>query len=402
MKISKFLILISSLVFCSSAWALSFSSDKEWFKPFQWEAFVSQSAIYSSDYNYLSRSDDTLSLDMWEAGLLFSTKVKGDLSFSAQVLGRKVSEYSDEDLRIDYGFFSLPWLQSQSGTLGLRLGRIRSSYGLYNETRDIPHTRTGIVMPQVLYYDMTRNSFYSADGIELFAQQDLGDKRIEIQVLLSKPITDQDESVGNYQFIDVNKISGDKGFLTKISYGSEFDGWRAALTYYRPNYKAEVMIKPVAGFIPTALEEPNASFYSENILSSLEYNRLNWTLTAEYLRHKFHTNIPTFNNFSAMGVEAEYDSYEEAFYIQGLYRFDDQWQGFVRVEQSKIRNISSDRTRFESSSLGVTYRPDQKWLVRAEAHYVEGFARLFARDNDLSQASHPYWNALLFQVAYKW
>jgi hypothetical protein len=85
-----------------------------------------------------------------------------------------------------------------------------------------------------------------------------------------------------------------------------------------------------------------------------------------------------------------------------LYRFDDQWQGFVRVEQSKIRNISSDRTRFESSSLGVTYRPDQKWLVRAEAHYVEGFARLFARDNDLSQASHPYWNALLFQVAYKW
>lgn len=402
MKISKFLTLISALLLSYPSWALTNSLGDDWFKPFQWQAFVSQSVIYSSDYNYLSRSDDRASVDMWEAGLLFSTKVKGELSFSAQILGRRVSEYSDEDIRIDYGFFSHPLYRSQSSAIGVRMGRIRSSYGFYNETRDIPHTRTGIVMPQVLYFDMTRNSFYSADGAELFGYRDFGDKRLAMQLFVSKPITDQDESVGNHQFMQVDDMSGDKSLLLKVAYGSELEGWRAAFTYYRPDYEADVTIYPTAGLGLSPLKENNASFYSENMLTSLEYNKLNWTFTTEYLRHKFHTNIPAFGDLPVLNIDSVRDSYEEAYYLQGLYRFDERWQGYARVERSKIRNVSTVRSRFESASIGVTFVPDNHWLVRAEAHYMEGLSRLFARDNKLDESSHPYWNALMLQVAYKW
>ena len=402
MKISKFLTFISTLFLCSPLWAFSDSLGDDWFKPMHWQAFVSQSAIYSSDYNYLSRSDDRLSFDMWEAGFLLSTKVKANLSFSAQVLGRRVSEYSDEDIRVDYGFLSHPLHESQTSTIGLRVGRIRSSYGFYNETRDLPHTRTGIVMPQALYFDMTRNSFYSADGAELFGYRDFGEQRLAMQLFISKPITDQDESVGNYSGMQVNKISGDKSLLVKMSYGSELEGWRAALTYYRPDYKADVTVYSEVDPNLTRFEENDASFFSENILTSLEYNKLQWTLTAEYLRHKFHTDIPALETLPFVAMSAENSSYEEAYYLQGLYRYNEQWQSYIRLERSRIRNISSDRLRYEGATLGLSFRPDHKWLVRAEAQYVEGFARLFSRDNDLSDTSHPYWNALMFQVAYKW
>ena len=144
---SFFILLFSGTCFANS------SSQGDWFKQTNWEAFVSQSAIYSSDYNFLSQSDDTLSFDMREAGILFSTIVREKLTFSTQVLGRKVSEDSGNDFRVDYAFLSYPFYQTQNNTLGVRLGRIRSSYGFYNETRDIPHTRTGIVMPQSIYFD---------------------------------------------------------------------------------------------------------------------------------------------------------------------------------------------------------------------------------------------------------
>lgn len=401
MKISKFLLFANLGLFSQMSWSLTNSLGDDWFKPFQWDAFVSQSVIYTNDNNYLSRSDDRLSFDMWEAGLLFTTKVKGDLSFSAQLLGRRVSEFSDEDIRIDYGFFSYPVYHAQDYSIGVRIGRIRSSYGFYNETRDIPHTRTGIVMPQALYYDMTRNSFYSADGIELYGFQDVGENRLAFQLFLNQPITDHDESQGLYPFLNVAEMEGDKGILAKVSYGSELEGWRTAFTYYRPDYDAEVTIDVGVPPFVVVLNDDSASFYSENMVTSVEYNELNWSLTGEYSRHKFHTNIPVLNTIPLLPVSASRDIYEEAYYIQGVYRFSERWESYLRIERAEVRNMSDARTFHKDTNVGLAYRPDDSWLIRAEAHYIEGMARLFARDNDFNSAG-SYWNALLFQVAYKW
>lgn len=395
MKTLRFLVLIKAAFWLPLLMTQAKAEEGAWFTPTQWEAFVSQSAIYSSDYNFLSQSDDQVSFDMWEAGFLFSSRIKGDLSFSAQVLGRQVSEFSGNDIRVDYGFFSYPFYQSAQSTVGIRLGRIRSSYGFYNETRDIPHNRTGIVMPQAVYFDMTRNSFYSADGVELFGSRDFGDQQLTFQVFYSKPVTDKDEAQ-EAASLEPQNLEGDKGLLAKIGFGSEFEGWRASFTYYRPEYDIDISL-PHPFFLNESIPVNGASFYSENMVTSLEYNQLNWSVTGEYLRHKFHTSIPV------LGEDVGWDIYEEAYYVQGLYRFSEQWESYLRFEQTKVRNFDDNPgSYFDDVNLGASFRPDEHWLLRAEAHYIEGRSRLLSRDNPVSPAQDPYWTAVLFQVAYRW
>jgi len=380
---SFFILLFSGTCFANP------SSQGDWFKQTNWETFVSQSAIYSSDYNFLSQSDDTLSFDMREAGILFSTIVREKLTFSTQILGRKVSEDSGNDFRVDYAFLSYPFYQTQNNTLGVRLGRIRSSYGFYNETRDIPHTRTGIVMPQSIYFDMTRNSFYSADGIELYGFRDFANRRLAAQVYVSKPIADDNET-GGAAFLNPSNFDGDKSLLAKISYGSEFDGFRAAFTYYRPEYNVDLLI-PIG---PVFVSDTGASVYSENMLTSLEYNQFDWSVTAEYLRHKFQVK----------SLGSKIVAYEEAFYVQGLFRLNEQWEAYLRYDSTEPHgdDVGEDAFNWDDINIGASYRPNNNWLIRAEIHYIEGQGRLLTRDNPNANLQDPYWAAAMFQVAYKW
>jgi len=397
--IKQRLLLLSSLLLTMLSGVLfaGESEQSDWFQRNNWSAFVSQTAIYSSDYNFLSQSDDALSFDMWEAGFLFSTAVINKLTFSAQVLGRKVSESNGNDLRVDYAFLSYPLYQTMNDKIGLRLGRIRSSYGLYNETRDIPHTRTTIVMPQSIYFDMTRNSFYSADGVELFGYRDFDDQRLSAQIFFSKPVVDEDET-GEVERLQPKNLEGKKSILAKISYGSEYDGLRTSFTYYRPEYEVDVMFS--VGPIP--IQDNNSSFYSESMITSLEYNQFDWAVTFEYLRHKFSQNIPSLGNVP--GQSADNRGYEEAFYLRGLFRFNEYWEaylGYDTTERRKNEALLNDE-KWHDINFGGSFRPDDNWLLRAEVHYVEGLSRLLSRDNVFSEKQDPYWTAAMFQVAYKW
>jgi hypothetical protein len=395
MKKQKLLRLISIFfLFFSGS---SIADQGEWFQRTNWNAFISQTAIYTSDYNFLSESDDTLSFDLWEAGLLVSSVVKDKLNFSAQVLGRKVSEVSGDDLRVDYAFFSYHFYQTMTDTLGVRLGRIRSSYGLYNETRDIPHTRTGIIMPQSIYFDMTRNSFYSADGIELFGYRDIGDQRLSAQIFFSKPVADEDET-GEVAALGPSNLEGDKSLLAKISYGSEYDGFRTSFTYYRPEYTGDVSF-PIGSNV---FSDANASLYSESMVTSLEYNQFDWSLTVEYLRHKFQTTIPGLSVIP--GKKVKNAGYEEAFYIQGVYRLTEQWEAYMRYDSSErhINRTLANHEKWHDINVGGSFRPNENWLLRAEVHYIEGISRLLSRDNEASSVQSPYWTAAMFQIAYKW
>lgn len=398
--LNKISALVVIVCFCLGV-SKSFAADSEVLKNTYWSAFVSQTAIYSSDYNFLSRSDDRVSLDLWEAGVLFSATMTNDLSFSAQLLGRKVSEFSDEDVRVDYAFLSYPFYRDYQQTFGVRLGRIRSSYGFYNETRDIPHTRTGIVMPQSVYFDMTRNSFFSSDGIEFYGFRDFGefsDQRLAFQVFISQPVEDKDETQEGAS-LRASELDGDKGLLAKLSYGSEIEGFRVAFTYYRPEYDVAVSV-PITVSPMISLDEDHASFYSENLVTSLEYNTLDWSLTAEYIRHKFFTKIPVLN--SVPGFTAEKAFYEEAYYLQALKRINQQWESYVRYDFTELRGAESDATDFRDINLGISFRPDEHWLIRSEFHYIQGRARLFKRDNEFYPSEPKYWHAGMLQIAYRW
>ncbi len=380
--------------FCLTPGGAAIANELAWSEKLSWEAFVSQTLIYTSDHNFLSQSDDRLSADMWEAGALFSAKLTPKLNFSAQLLARKISESSDEDIRLDYAFFSYPWYQSGRSTFGLRLGRIRSSYGLYNETRDMPHTRTGIVMPQSLYFDKTRNSFFSADGIELYAFHDFDENRLSYQLFLSRPFADLQEA--RETLLPVTGLKGEHSVLAKISFGRDVEGAKVSLTYYRPQYEFD---------ISPALLQSDGKLYSESLVGSFEYNQYNWRLSAEYiyLKNKVLGVLPGASPLSPFFEKA---GYADGWYSQFLWRFTEQWEAYTRFDYSKARHSSSSgyssRSNYYSydTTIGLSFRLDRHWLGRIEAHYVEGSFNLLTRDN--TGPRNTYWNAVLMQLAYKW
>jgi len=437
----------------------SHAEENDWFQHTSIQGFVSQTIISTTDNNFLGSTDDRLSFDFWEAGMLVNTKVIDKLSFSSQLLGREVSPATGIQTRIDFAFFSYPFIQGMNYTVGARLGRIRSSFGFYNETRDIPHTRTGIIMPQSLYYDMTRNSFYSADGVEFFAHRDIGENRLSFQVFFSNPVEEKEE-LKEAARLNPDEFDGNKGILAKITYGSEFDGFRVGFTYFKPEYNVDVSPSftsnaALYGLNPEEFDVEffgeNSSFYSENMVTSIEYNRFDWSITFEYSRHKFNTRINTdvtrslteatinqlnggaggtflsylkstaFETFATLSgvdggasavIQEFYDNaelarnsnfYEEAFYLQGLYRIDDQWDVYLRYDYSQphVKGHIDLVSKWKDINVGSTYRPDENWLVRAEFHYIEGGNRLFSRDNPAG-ATAVYWTAAMLQLAYKW
>ena len=427
MKILKHLPLSSSfaailLSACSSANA------DEWFKQQQLEGYVSQSIIYSSNHNFMSRSDDAASLDMWEAGAVLNSHVYEQLSFSGQLQGRQISQVSGNDISINYAFLSRPLYTDETSVLTGRIGRIRSSFGFYNETRDFPHTRTGVLMPQSIYYDQTRNSFYSADGIELHWSKSLGENTLGFQLFYSKPVVDINEAQ-EAAGLGPSNLKGDKSLLAKISFGSEFEGWRAAITYYRPEYTIDLNpIDPTIGQIYA----DNSSFYSENIVSSLEYNQFDWSVTAEYSRHHFNPSVNLDwdrtvtnslflqalpNDTAREGVrqatveQIKYLGYEESFYLQGIYRWCENFESYLRYDYNTVRGSSwaNPASHFVDINVGHSWRPDSNWLVRGELHYIDGWSRLLNRDNQDLLTRHEngeynkrYWTAAMLQIAYRW
>ena len=135
---------------------------------FQLHGFLSLGLVNTTDNNFFGHSDDRISKDFSEVGVNASWRLTPELQLAAEVLWRRAGD-TDDGARLDYGLLDWTAWAREQGRAGLRMGRIKTSYGLYNKTRDVPFTRPSIILPQSIYFDRTRNLTVSADGAEIYA-----------------------------------------------------------------------------------------------------------------------------------------------------------------------------------------------------------------------------------------
>ena len=150
---------------------------------------------------------------------------------------------------------------------------------------------------------------------------------------------------------------------------------------------------------------------------------MDWSVTAEYARSKFNSKVNLDLNqtvanstllqslnpaqldlvrqFAAQNIK--YLGYEESFYVQGLYRWSDTTETYLRYDYNRLRDLSYADPEGHSVDInvGASWRPNHNWLVRGEFHYVDGWSRLFTRDNPAPKTNR-YWTAAALQVAYRW
>ncbi|MDO9225624.1 MAG: hypothetical protein Q7W53_06315 [Pseudomonadota bacterium] len=380
---------------------------------FRFQGFVSQRLTASSgNNNFFGETADRLSADYTELGLGASWRPRPQWLLAGQAIYRRGGESEDGRIEPDYYYVAYtPW-ESEEGHITAKLGKIKVPYGLYNDMRDTPMTRPGILAPQSLYLDALRQLNQAAGGVHLEAERIFGDNSATLRFSQIKPNVRSDNTywafLGDRAVYPGELYSRDnEAFSGQLAYdhdGGRLRAWIShaqGLAYYRPA-AGDSWITGDLDFKFTAL--------------SLQWNGENFSLTGERARNRFLTKLVNTNPaLTGSNLDVGY-----SWYLQGQWRFAPRWEALLRYDAIFIDQNDKDGARFAANNpgraawsryakdwtVGVRYRLDRQWLLAGELHHVDGTNWLPPADNLsngqwLSPNTDRKWNLLLLQATYQ-
>ena len=127
--------------------------------PLQIHAFASQGALVTSDNNYLANTERG-SLEFTEAGINFTKALDDQLSAGLQLFARDLGPTGTYAATFDWLYIDYRWRD----WLGLRAGRVKLPFGLYNDTSDIDAAQPVVLLPQSVYPATNRQFLLALDG----------------------------------------------------------------------------------------------------------------------------------------------------------------------------------------------------------------------------------------------
>lgn len=345
--------------------------------------FLSQGFMHTRDYDYLAESADG-TFQFSEIGLNCSSVVGDDLRVGIQLFARDLGTLGNNRVELDWAYGDYSW----DDALGLRAGRIRLPYGLYNETRDIDALRTAVLMPQGVYDQRFRDILVAITGASFYGTTPWTSAgSLEYQAFWGMANMSTDNSVA--QLLNSTGVSTVTGFESRHSGGlglvwsAPVSGLRIGSTFnhFAWSYDGRLSPEMYALLSPLGAAEVQAvsSENSRVITSSVEYQRGPVTLVAE---HTFWGGRLE-NPFIGLTLN------REAWYGLASYRFTDWLElgGYYSV-------LYQDRDDREGRNLPLAHMGYQKdlttsarfdvndfFLIKAELHFIHGTASLLQTDN---------------------
>lgn len=393
MRFALFLC-ISALLGTVGAWAEGLPES------IQIHGFISQSAVWTSDNRVGGSQPGNVGLDMHEIGGNLSWRPDADWLVSGQLLSRRAGGSDSGAVRVDYAFVDRSLLEVAEQRIGLRVGKIKNPFGFYNTTRDVAHTRPGVMLPQSIYHDQVRSFFLSAPGVAVYGDGEMANGSLHWQASVIRPEVNDSNLTAFMVDQQPGHFSGRPSVLGQVLY--DFDGgrWRAGLALgslkmqYQPG---------VADFLKAGNITLNTG------VLSLEHNSTEWTHTVEYaVTHQIRSgfNVP-FAPILDMGSSIE------AAYFQTQWRFIPQWQALARFDMFYLNSSDRNGQKFVAMTglpaaqrfsrdwtLGLRFDPSRDWSLFLEGHHINGAAWLSKLDNPPAVLTTP-WNMLLMQAAWR-
>jgi hypothetical protein len=392
---SNSLVVQAGVLLCCIAWARG-AIAVDLGENVQVHGFLSQAAAISDHNNVGGNSSDGFAFDLRELGGNVSWRPDPDWMVSAQLLARWSGRTDDGDVRLDYGFVDRT-LVSGDDRLGIQLGKIKNPYGLYNITRDVAHTRPGILMPQSIYWDRIRDFVLAAPGISVYGESNHPRASLSWEASVLRPEVENTEVEYATFFLDMpGRLQGKTSWLGQVMLELDDERWRLGLTL------GEVTLR----YIPGALDFWQAGTTRlRPLVLSLEYNREQWSFAAEYAE----TTVRSREYGSSFPFP---DNTVQAYYLQATWRFRPRWQSYARYDLLYASKSDKRGRKFEVDTglpahltyakdftLGLRYDLDRDWALSMEVHRVQGAASLARTDNP--GLPHKDWNLLLLQAAYR-
>lgn len=379
-------------------------------RPWQVHGFLAQAAFHTSDNNIAGDSDDGLSTDYNEAGLNASLGLPFNVRLSGQVLARNAGNYDNGELRTDYFHLDWQFFSNAAVRSGMRLGRVRNAYGLYNETRDVAHTRPGITLPGVVYLEQARDLNISRDGFGVYSDifTDHGTLSIEAG---SGRARVSDRLVEEALMGPADGIEPDDASIAMLAASWEdADGhWRFAGSAHRITSDVDVSLDYLLPGLDINFE---GDFQLDDLLLSAQYSTEQWQLTAEWLRFDYDLGF----DFASRRYPGE------GIYVQYNWLFSPAWQMYGRYEYGVMDRHHRNGSSMEqfcgdpllnafciprkagyrrASIIGLRWDINAQWMIATEAQYVEGTMGIPYSDNRNMLATAPYWTLLAIELAFR-
>lgn len=346
--------------------------------------FVSQGVIKTSDNNYLARSARG-SFEFSEVGINFTRRLTDRLRIGAQLFSRDLGPLGNYTARMDWYYLDYRWRD----WLGLRAGRTKLPFGLYNELNDIDAARVPILLPQSIYPITSRDYLLAATGLEIYGYVSLGaggalDYRLyggtiftDVNNRLTSPAR-----VANFESPYV--IGG------RLLWDTPLNGLRvgASLQALRFDFDSVYSADAAAalrgaGLVPASFNGVlHLKLPAILSVASVEYAIRDLLLAGEYsIWRAGFQSTPT-----VVGLEptTERQRLSERMYVMANYRLKPWlWPGlyyslfFPRMDRRTPRDA-------HQHDVAATMRFDINgfWLVKVEAHYMQGTAGLDPVLND--------------------
>lgn len=365
----------------------------------KFNGFVAQGLIQAMGSNFVE-DDGEISVKLTEIGLNTSYRINSDFRVAGQAVYLNGGNRYPEGIRLDYLFLEWQLINSQNWQIKSYLGRNKNYHWLYSSTRDVPHTRPSIVLPQSLYFDAFRDVALGVDGLAVVSQtyNDLGEW--DINLSFGSSIISEEQKQNLLGHLATGKLKHDSDKQLSL--------------YFRP--KASRYQFGVGLLDADFSYQPGESdrFFagrqvSQRIMFNLLYQGQKWEIASEIIRERVIVHDVIFPGFSS-------DATAEGGYVQARNFFSKEVTLLARLDiydrDRKYRNGSDLEASsqglipgyfgfMDQATAGVTWKLAKNLQLQAELHRVKGTARLapiFAPD--IVRNDNKYWNMWAVQLMY--
>lgn len=341
----------------------------------QLHGFIAQGLVNVNGSDFVNDSGD-ITTELTEIGINASYQFTPTLRFAGQAVYLDGGNRFSKGARIDYALLDWMFYNDSNWLANLYLGRYKNTHWLYSGTRDVPHTRPSIILPQSIYFDGFRDIAMGSDGASTklsYSGENIG----ELDFTFSYGSSELDKDDIQLLLGDMAQGTGDQKYVGQASiyWTPEFSSWRFGLS----------MVDSVFTYEATPSDMfADAEFAFKQYTFAAMYEGEFWEFSSE-------TTISDF------GIEGFYvDGFEQTkvgqgIYLQTRYRLTDKVRLLARVEKFYADRDDKDGKKLEaetgglvpayfgyqnSAVVGASVDFSDNLRVQMEYHRVQGTARL--------------------------
>jgi hypothetical protein len=337
----------------------------------QIHGFVSQGYVKTTNNNYLAESARKQgSFDFTEVGINFTKSLNDKLRVGVQLFAHDLGPLGNYSPQFDWYYLDyrlFDWL-------GIRAGKTKLPWGLYNESNDIDAGRVQVLLPQSLYPVANRESLFAQTGAELYGDVALGGAgSLEYRLYGGTIFLNIADVTAQFKNFDVAYDLGGRVMYRPPVEGLQLGTSLQAVRFdfsFTPN-EAQLADYQAKGQLPADFGGTiDVALPIKLWVASVEYQVERLSLAAEFGRN--------FGSYQTTLLTPDVKVKTQGAYVMGSYQVRP-WFTPGLYYSAYFPNVDHIKKRSTyQHDVAATLRFDitPNWLVKAEGHYMHGTAAL--------------------------